>query len=162
MKSRRERWRAMLRDGVYTRIEGSLTEGNNKYCALGVACEQYRIHTGNGSWSLEPSAQGIVFRVDSIEYSENTPQTILEWYGMKEIAERLSYTIKNWMHGSDMHCLNSFLIYLNDIKKLSFNEMAVVLDIMEEPELHEMQLQELYDGFRSYKMITNGVYANKA
>lgn len=152
MKSRRDLWRSMLRSGIYNKIEGFLHEEENRFCVLGVACEQYRIQTGIGIWSREFNSNRKIFKVDRVESVNDFPSIVYRWFGMDEVASRISSVLNGWMDGYDVFSIKAFFVYLNDIKKLSFDELAFVLDMMEQPELHEMQLQEIYDEFKNHRI----------
>jgi hypothetical protein len=77
-------WVAALRSGEFSQGSGRLrwtggagTAPDDSMCCLGVACEVFRRHTGNGEWD----ANGI-FRLDGVAVKSHPPGAVVKWLGL--------------------------------------------------------------------------------
>jgi hypothetical protein len=101
-----------LRAGTYKQGMGSLKTGN-KFCCLGVACDIHRQATKSAAWS----AMGAY-----LNYQATLPLEVVDYFGFEsqrgfEFPE-FDLLIKEPIA----------LDYLNDVKKLSFREIADLLE----------------------------------
>lgn len=92
------KWLEALRSGKYAQGSGALRNYNNAYCCLGVLCD-----------IIEPAAWSRVAWSTHYEYEGN-------------YARSLSPSIK-WKSGISANT-ETLLTEMNDIDKLSFNEIA--------------------------------------
>lgn len=106
-------WLAALRSGQYRQARGALYDPRiDAYCCLGVACEVYRLTTGEGRWT---SVAGF-FRAsedDEQAYSGTLPPAVREWYGLPE---------------SDPVVAGLHLTELNDTEGASFEQLAQLIE----------------------------------
>ena len=78
-----------LRLGGYAQTRDFLKR-KNRFCALGVLCELYRLNTGDGEWVGPFEGKNNVqdaycYQTDNGEWSTELPsQTILQWAGITE------------------------------------------------------------------------------
>ena len=98
-----------LRSGEYDQIYGQLSNGDNYFCVMGVACEVYRQeHPEDSDWidnefimyDGDGKIKDICFGVPPLE--------VLEWYGLDDLVGGASAEL-NDEHDYDFHDLADWL-----------------------------------------------------
>ena len=107
IKNNRKKWVKALRAGKYQQGVGFLNK-DNKFCCLGVLCEVMKVPKTIDGYCGEPL---IAYGVD--REITTCPMETMELVGLRNSLSRYS---------TDM------LIHLNDVKKLTFNEIADIIE----------------------------------
>ena len=102
-----KRWVKALRSGEYKQGIGTLRTPSGEFCCLGVACDLYAESHKRASWDHETFVIGE--ECDSTEL----PEKVMRWLGMK--------TRNGALPGNT-------LIFLNDVARRSFDEIADVIE----------------------------------
>lgn len=83
MNDNAKTWVQALRSGKYTQAQGRLKVAGS-YCCLGVACELYRIETGEGDW----------YHDSFLDQPAVLPGRVRDWLGLHDIEGALGYGAK--------------------------------------------------------------------
>lgn len=120
IKERADEWIAALRSGKYTQITGALHKDNG-FCCLGVACDI----SGLGEWKLNydsnenPTSKPQAFwDVQGKRNRKILPECVMEYFGINDST--------GLFYNSDS--IRTELTNLNDTSRLSFNEIADVIE----------------------------------
>lgn len=81
-KERVEKWVMALRSGQYQQGKHMLRSSKDLYCCLGVACDVYRLETGNGVWAM--SSHDYAFKLGQVELTLQLPSTVAKWLGLSD------------------------------------------------------------------------------
>ncbi len=112
-----EKWIAALRSGEYQQGTTGLKDKNN-YCCLGVLCDLYVKETGKARWEENtPELMSEAFISLTSEETEFLPLEVVKWSGLEKEDPYVFY--------KDGY--NS-LVILNDVEKLSFTEIANLIE----------------------------------
>lgn len=118
-----KKWVDALRSGKYKQGFGVLKKLNGDMCCLGVVTEQYRISEDNTNkidWEERSKADRVYFD----NYDCIVPSLVVKWLEIHPL----------WSIDVNFQGELISLGYLNDVKKLTFDEIA---DLIEETYLKE-------------------------
>ena len=81
-----DRWMHALRFGNFKQTRNVMSnKKSGGYCPLGVACEVYRVETGNGEWVSGKSfftSNARSFKVKTTVSGNIPPAAVMKWYGI--------------------------------------------------------------------------------
>lgn len=109
---------AALRSGEYKQARGALRV-NDRYCCLGVLCDVYRKETGIEEWVKIPTQHMAGTAYQFLDIVGVLPVEVMKWLGWSETNPTVSHPILGSKHT---------LAHLNDGHKLSFSEIADVIE----------------------------------
>ena len=132
MNSNAQSWIAALRSEHYYQGQDGL-QTDDGYCCLGVACDLYRIETGNGEW-ISPEWSGMLPVNKFFTFESNN--------GLKRDSFTLSTEVQDWLgmrtgdgaigYGTDSNGTVQTLTALNDSGDYSFEQIADIIEEYEE------------------------------
>lgn len=120
-ESNRKKWVAALRSGKYLQGRGAL-KSRDKYCCLGVACQLFHEkYPENSHWSDDEAARFLSYKPGDGNGERQVgvlTNHVQDWLGLS--TDDGSY--KKVRGGTYS------LVSLNDDKKLSFKQIAVIIE----------------------------------
>lgn len=108
-------WAEALESGRYPQ-SGRRLRDENGYCCLGVACEVFRLETGEGKWTDE-DVPLLAFDAGDEPRSAYLPAQVYRWLGLQEDNPKLVLPSGN---GTD--CVTA-----NDMLRMDFTAIAAAL-----------------------------------
>jgi len=104
-----------LRSGKYQQGRECL-QRNDKFCCLGVACDVYHLHTGEGRWIPNDQAGG----------RKDFSAGMIAGYGLDIHGTALPHAVSRWFGfvGSNPGINGATAITYNDQMQASFDEIA--------------------------------------
>jgi len=135
----RELWVKALRSGKYIQGEGRLRDVNFRgeavFCCLGVACDLYAKHTGNGYWD-DDGIDGSFSFVTDIDHSDIAlPREVANWLGLDTVTGEFrhptdtyyqdEYGAEHLFHAAGEPC---DLTCMNDNHGATFEEIADLIE----------------------------------
>lgn len=111
-----EKWIAALESGEYEQGKGAL-EAKGKFCCLGVLCAIAPKEIVNRKEESNVWDGSTFTKYDG--YDNFLPQSVREWAGIRTDNGEISET--------DGYGDNLSLVYMNDVRKLNFSEIAQVI-----------------------------------
>lgn len=102
-----------LRSGEYTQVRNVLKK-DGSYCCLGVACEI----SGVGKWKEATEFNSAAYTVGESSNSATLPYAVADWFGWRLDNPFVKYGTS----------ITTTLAELNDVKGLSFEQIADVLE----------------------------------
>lgn len=110
----KKRWVAALRSGEYEQGSEVLRTLDNKFCCLGVLCDLHAKETGK-AWLPRPSDSRYTYRGGA----SLLPISVHVWADLDSTSPKVKV---------DNHNHKQFLTMLNDIERLTFNEIADIIE----------------------------------
>lgn len=128
----KQKWIDALRSGKYRQALGSLKEGSNKYCCLGVLCDIYINETKAAQWNHNNRVEW-----GNIERSgQLLPDTIAEWAGIENpmstptVSVYIKDNVRKAYYRAKYGISDRFEPHLANINDLgtSFSEIADIIE----------------------------------
>lgn len=128
-------WLRALRSEEYTQGREQLRTADDKFCCLGVGCEEFRKATGEGEWQeADGQYQGdYTFHLTDEDRSwSSLPQRVSEWFGLPTSRTTPDLTLADAVALSDLRVIGKDgrpvpLSNLND-EGMSFAEIADLIE----------------------------------
>lgn len=130
-------WLRALRSEEYKQGREQLRAPGDKFCCLGVACEEFRKDTGRGEWQEEDGQyRGDYTFVINAENDDKSwsslPVSVVEWFGLPVPSNTPDLTLADAVALSDLRVIGKDgrpvpLSNLND-EGMSFAEIADLIE----------------------------------
>ena len=111
----RDLWVKALRGGEYKQTSLGALRDDTGHCCLGVGCDLYIKHEGEGSWEVRDEGEPYIFKVGGEASNSFLPEKVRLWLGLKSTDgswagahERGAAKPAEWGHNATLAGLNDF------------------------------------------------------